>query len=356
MHLHALLPDLVDDARHPSGGSLYDRRVLAGLAGGGWSVHEHVVVGPWPWAPPESLRELRRTVAEIPDGATVLVDGIIASSTPDILLPSRFRLVVLLHLPLGETFPSSGDVASVRRAEQAVLGSAAAVVVTSTWTRRRVLARYDLDPQRVHVAEPGADPAPATRSEHAGRRLVQLAPLTALKGQDVLLDALDRLRDLDWSLRLVGARDLEPEYADGLQAALASFGDRIGVTGALGRDGVAAELAGCDLLVVPSRTETYGMAVTEALSRAVPVVAARVGGLPATLDRGGELPGTLVAPDDPAALAAVLRGWLTDETLRARWRAAARARRPLLHGWDATASAVDAALRSIGGRPSAVAR
>ena len=360
--VHAVLPDLVDDVRRPSGGSIYDRRVLAGIDALGWTVREHVVVGPWPAPTRDALRHLRTVVARIPDGATLLVDGIIASAAPDVLVPAaaRLRLVVLVHLPLGETFPLDGDVATVRRDERAVLAAADAVVVTSAWTRRRLLARYDLDPIRVHVAEPGADRAPVARASTTGARLLQVAPLTAIKGHDVLLAALHGLRDLDWSLRLAGATDLEPDCATSLRPALDALGDRVSVEGVLGREELDAALAGTDLLVVPSRTETYGMAATEALARGIPVVASAVGGLPETLRGAGpgdDLPGALVAPDDADALAEVLRRWLEDETLRARWRAAARRRRDLLPGWDVTSRAVGHVLADVAGAPrEAVAR
>jgi glycosyltransferase involved in cell wall biosynthesis len=54
----------------------------------------------------------------------------------------------------------------------------------------------------------------------------------------------------------------------------------------------------------------------------------------------GAVPGFLVPPGDPAALAGALRRWLGEPDTRARLRAAARARRDTLDGWDATARAV----------------
>ena len=98
--------------------------------------------------------------------------------------------------------------------------------------------------------------------------------------------------------------------------------------------------AAADLLVLASRAETYGMVVTEALARGLPVVAADVGGLTEALGHGadGIRPGLLVPPDDPAALGAALRAWLGDAELRARLRRAARERRESLSGWSATTS------------------
>jgi glycosyltransferase involved in cell wall biosynthesis len=94
------------------------------------------------------------------------------------------------------------------------------------------------------------------------------------------------------------------------------------------------------LIVLASRAETYGMVVTEALARGLPVVAAEVGGLTEAVGHGadGIRPGLLVPPDDPAALGAALRAWLGDAELRARLRRAARERRASLPGWSTTTS------------------
>jgi glycosyltransferase involved in cell wall biosynthesis len=64
--------------------------------------------------------------------------------------------------------------------------------------------------------------------------------------------------------------------------------------------------------------------------------------------------GLLVAPGDPAALAAALRRWLGDPALRERLRRAARTRRATLRGWDATASVVAGVLADVA-RPLAEA-
>ena len=81
------------------------------------------------------------------------------------------------------------------------------------------------------------------------------------------------------------------------------------------------EYEDADLLVVPSRAETYGMVVPEALAAGVPVLATAVGGIPEAVGRTASgVPGLLVPPDDSAALAAALARWLTDAGLRCRLR------------------------------------
>jgi glycosyltransferase involved in cell wall biosynthesis len=75
------------------------------------------------------------------------------------------------------------------------------------------------------------------------------------------------------------------------------------------------------------------MVVTEALARGIPVLATDAGGVVEAL---GDGPGLLVPPGDPAALASVLRRWFTEPALREDLRAAARARRDALTGWEVT--------------------
>jgi len=57
----------------------------------------------------------------------------------------------------------------------------------------------------------------------------------------------------------------------------------------------------------------------------------------------------LVPPEDPTALSAALRAWLSDGELRGRLRRVARERRESLPGWSTTASAVAAALVAVSG-------
>jgi glycosyltransferase involved in cell wall biosynthesis len=184
----------------------------------------------------------------------------------------------------------------------------------------------------VHVAPPGVDPAPLAPGSTDGGRLLCVAAVVPRKGQDVLVAALDSCADLTWSCVCVGAVDRAPAYAAGLQ------GGRVEFAGTRTGDALDASYAAADLLVLPSRAETYGMVVTEALARGVPVLGTAVDGVPESLGAApdGALPGRLVAPDDPGELSAALRAWLTDADLRRRWRAAALGRRDTLHGWDHT--------------------
>ena len=333
-----VLPGNIDDPAAPSGGNGYDRRVCAGLAAAGWSVREHAVPGAWPVPSPADHARLAEILDVLPDGALVLVDGLVASVVPDALAghARRLRLIPLVHLPRDDD------------TEARALASATVIVATSTWTRDRLLRRYALPPSLVHVAAPGVDPAPVVTGTPAGSVLLCVAAVAAHKGQDVLVEALAEVADRPWSLTCVGPLHREPDFVDQLRERITAhrLGDRIRLTGPLVGDRLAAEYAAADLLVHPSRGETYGMVVTEALARGIPVLATAVGGLPDALGHvAGDRPGVLVPPDQPAALADALRRWWDDAALRERLRRTAGRRRATLDDWTSTTTRITTALR-----------
>jgi glycosyltransferase involved in cell wall biosynthesis len=336
--VHVVVPDGIDDPARPSGGNSYDRRVCRALAESGWPVRLHSVPGSWPRPDSAAYAALAGVVEVIPDGAVALLDGLVASPAPEVLVSqaNRLRLIPLVHMPLG----SADNEAHTR--EGAVLSAAASVVTTSAWSRRALLELYSLPGDRVHVAEPGVDPAPLSQGTTTGEALLCVAAVIPDKGHDVLLDALATLPDLSWDCRCVGSMDRDPAFAESIRRRLLDdgLGDRVRFTGPRTGADLDRGYASADLLVLPSRAETYGMVVTEALARGLPVIATDVGGVAEALGHGagGIRPGLLVPPDDPPALAAALRTWLADAEVRLTWRRTARERRASLTPWSTTTS------------------
>ncbi|MFC6567930.1 glycosyltransferase [Actinoplanes utahensis] len=173
-----------------------------------------------------------------------------------------------------------------------------------------------------HTTSSTASPAPTRTASTAGAARTAAADATAVSPDDIARS---------WTI------DHRPQGRT-VQDPLEERGS-VRFVGALSGAALDDAYANADLFVLPSRAETYGMVVTEALARGLPVVAADVGGVPEALGAapGGGIPGRLIPPDDPHALAAALRDWLTDAGLRERWRRHALARRAELTGWDETA-------------------
>jgi glycosyltransferase involved in cell wall biosynthesis len=330
--LWAVLPGGIDDPAAPSGGNRYDRIVLSLLDR---AVHEIAVPGSWPRPAAAARAALARALAEIPDAAAVLIDGLVGCGVPEILEPhaSRLRLIVLVHLPLGdETGLPAAEAAALTALERSALHLASAVVATSRPAAEHLAGMHGLC--GVYIVEPGVEPAPLAAPSRTGGRLLCVASVTPRKGQDLLVRVLQEdLADLAWECTFVGALIRPVPHRD----------PRIRFTGPRTGTGLDESYAAADLFVLASRAETYGMVVTEALARGLPVIATEVGGVPEALGHaaGGGRPGLLVPPDDPAALAAALRSWLTDADRRERWRSRARQRRATLPNWAAAAHALD---------------
>src|SRR6202023_1201358 len=224
-------------------------------------------------------------------------------------------------------------------------------VLPSEWTRQQVLPRYEIPACRVHVARPGAERVAAPARPVRGQ-LICVGVLGRHKGQDLLVEALAGLADRDWHCVLAGELGRDPDFVGHLRARITrlGYGHRVRLTGVLTGAALSHAYTTADLLVAPSRSETYGMTVTEALAHGLPVIAADVGGLPEALGSAadGTRPGLLIPPGDPAALAAALEDWLGDERHRDRLRAAARQRQSTLRGWEQTTQEIADALTAYG--------
>ncbi|HWD01782.1 MAG TPA: glycosyltransferase family 4 protein [Amycolatopsis sp.] len=337
-----VLPGNVDDVTEPSGGNTYDRRMCESLPGVGVPVLQVAVPGAWPEPGPAGRARLERALAALPDDTRVLVDGLIACGVPDVMVPNarRLRLGVLVHLPLAdETGLDPEHAAELDARERETLRAVRQVVATSATAARALVRRHGLPASRVDVVEPGVDPAPLASGTDGVSRLVCVAAVTPRKGQDVLLEALARVPGL--TVDFVGSLTRAPDYVDELRWSVRrlGLGDRVSFRGPKAGARLDAAYDRADLVLLPSHAETYGMVVTEALARGIPVVASDVGGVPDALGRSadGVAPGLLVPPGDVAALAAALRRWAGDAELRRELRTAALGRGSALEEWDGAA-------------------
>jgi glycosyltransferase involved in cell wall biosynthesis len=156
-----------------------------------------------------------------------------------------------------------------------------------------------------------------------GGYLLFVGRLRLRKGLEVLLAALERLRERGHELPLLVAGDGERRHPLKSQAARRGLGEGVLFLGRQGRGEVRALLGGARALVVPSLYEGMPLVVLEAMAAGVPVVASRVSGIPEVVLDGET--GWLVPPGDPSSLAAALaRVWEDREEARRRGQAGRR--------------------------------
>ena len=223
------------------------------------------------------------------------------------------------------------------------------VIVTSDWSRTELIEREGVSPERVVVVAPGSDEAPIATGTPNGAALLCVGVVAHHKGQDVLIDALSALgAHRDWTCTIAGSVDRCPEYAERMAAlaAAAGLGGRVRMTGALEPGALQRVYQGADLVVAPSRVESYGMAVADALRRGIPVLASQVGGIPQAVAPSGAA--VLVPPGQPAALRDALERWMVDPGLRERMKAEALRSRSRLPRWSDTANRIAQTLAGVG--------
>jgi glycosyltransferase involved in cell wall biosynthesis len=346
------------DRDTPTGGTVYDQNLVTELRALGIDVQLHRLAGPWPEADASTQANLARALRAQP---ACLVDGILAGTSPEVVdaaVESGHAVTLVVHLPISDEL----GLDPARRERYATLEAqavraASGVVCPSHWGAAELRQRYGRSD--VGVAIPGVTPAPTAQgSQHSGiPRLLTLASLTPTKDQVTLVRALAQLADLAWLADLVGLDLADQGYAAQVRREVADVGlaDRIRITGALTGAALDQRWDAADLLILPSRVETFGLVVIEALARGIPAIVSAGTGAVEALQLGATvstdaiqgtagptdtLPGTAVPPGEPTDLAAVLRRWLTEPTLRRAWHQSALARRGNLPGWQRTAEAV----------------
>ena len=305
--------------------------MVAELRAVGWTVEVVPVDGSWPLPGLEDPSVLD----PIPDGATVLADGLLwpGLGASGVSLAFRCRVVVLVHSLLSrETGLSPDSVLVLDAAERTALDLAAEVVATSELTREGLLGfgePVDALPG-VTVIIPGTNPAERARGGN-GTRLLTVGTLTRRKGHDRLLSALAGVPG-PWTLTCAGAAR-DPAWA-ALVARRASelgLGERVSFAGDLGAADLAALYATSNLVVQVAAYEAFGMAIAEAVARGLPVVTTSAGVVE-------HLPAGAVIEVDDDTVGPAVATLLADPDAGAAQADRAWARRSDLPTWSAQAA------------------
>lgn len=189
-------------------------------------------------------------------------------------------------------------------------------LVAHGFERVRVAWRGGVDVDQFHPTR--RSPEMRTRlGGDGGLLLLYVGRLSAEKGLERLLAPLKAMPDA--RLALVGEGPHRPALERHFAGAPVLF------TGAMRGDELAAAFASADMFVFPSETDTFGLALLEALASGCPVVAARAGGVPDVVREGRD--GLLFTPGDESSMVAALRRMLrsTAERELMRWSGRMRA-------------------------------
>ena len=249
-------------------------------------------------------------------------------------------------------------------AEERLIAGANRLVTGSVAEARDLMRLYGAPRDRICVAQPGVDlrvlnpRRTVDLRERLGlddnRVLLFAGRLEPLKGADTLLDAVARLGEqprFDDVVTLVIGDDSGDGLAAGGErrrleafAGVHGLGSRVRFLGAVEHDDLADYYDLADVVVMPSRTETFGLVALEAQALGTPVVASAVGGLTEIVEDG--VTGRLVDSRQPEDFAVAIATLLDDAGLRERMGIAAR-QRAAAFTWERASDRVAAIYRRV---------
>ncbi len=220
-------------------------------------------------------------------------------------------------------------------------GASAVLVLSQAW--KPLFADW-VTPERLHVVPNAihvADFTPAQPADDAAPlRMVFVGMLSARKGLDELCTALVTLRreGVAFHVDIVGGEEVIGDGARYRQLYRQAGLDDVQFHGLLGSGAIRSFLKRAHLFVLPSRSESFGIANLEAMASGLPVVSTRTGAIPEYIEDG--VHGLLVDPGDVHALTDALRRLARDAPLRQRLGTAAR-RRALDFDWSTVSARIE---------------
>ncbi len=160
--------------------------------------------------------------------------------------------------------------------------------------------------------------------------VLTIARLVEQKGIKYLIDAMDKIRNTNVKLIILGRGPKEKELKK--QIKKLELEDKVKlVTDRLPAEDMPKMYAASDIFALPSLYEPFGLVVAEAMATGKPVVASRIGGIPEVM---GDRTGFLVKPRDSNELATKIALLASDEKLRKEFGKNARERVEKYFTWD----------------------
>jgi glycosyltransferase involved in cell wall biosynthesis len=292
----------------------------------------------------------------------------VASSDADVVLAATFPLMHMYYALRGArragipsvllgalhtADPWGYDRPMIYRAIQ----QADAYIALTTFERDALLER-GIPAHKISVIGPGVDVhrfAAADRSTARARYHWGNAPVVASVGKqtarkrfDVLLEAMERVwaTQPDARLLIAGAKTAYSRHlAERVNALPGRKREQVTIVDDFPETEKPSLLAACDVFVLPSGEESFGIAFLEAWACGKPVIGARIGAIPSVIDEGRD--GLLVAYQDAEGLARAILELLADPQRRARMGEAGRQKVVETHRWEVVAGRVRDVYRQV---------
>ena len=277
-----------------------------------------------PWVPALEKALLDESLEfDLVAGMNIVFDALLA---PAARYARRRGIPYILHplTHLGE----AGD-RKVRRfytmRHQARLLREADAVILQNEAERAALLELGVEPERMHLVGSGVNPDEISggQADRCRSKLGIVGPLVAFlgtaaydKGAHHAIEAMKLLWERGCTAPLVFAGPAMEQFTSFYRGQPEVVRSKCRVLGFVSEEDKRDLLAACSLLILPSRTESFGIVFPEAWMYDKPVIGARAGGIPEVITDGVD--GFLVPFGDVSALAGRIRLLLADADLAQR--------------------------------------
>lgn len=199
---------------------------------------------------------------------------------------------------------------------QSIFNKAKYVTTVSSFLKGKLLSVLSLPQEKVQVVPMPVNPIfetmkPASGVKGKKKIILSVARYTEQKGVRYLLETLEQLKEkgYDFEAEIVGEGPLEDEFKKKIEQS--SLSGSVFLVPMMPQEKLKILYDECDIFVLPSIEEGFGLVLVEAQLRRKPVVGIKSGGIPDIIENGKT--GLLAEPRDSHSLASAIEKLLTDE-------------------------------------------
>jgi len=197
-----------------------------------------------------------------------------------------------------------------------VFNRARSITTVSSFLKEKLLSAVPVSREKVQIVPMPVNPIfesskPIIGAKGKKKKILAVARFTEQKGVGYLLEALKQLKEKGDNLeaRIVGEGTLEDEFKRKIEQS--SLSGSVFLVPMMPQEKLRTLYEECDIFVLPSIEEGFGMVLVEAQLCRKPVVGVKSGGIPDIIENGKT--GLLAEPEDSASLASTIEKILTDE-------------------------------------------
>jgi|GEM_PF-5151165 glycosyltransferase involved in cell wall biosynthesis len=244
----------------------------------------------------------------LPDGTIVHIhashdtQGYMLGYTINKIIYNNIKLIIHVLAPKVYSFPRSPiEIFSIFSGKYSDL-----VFALSEYSKENIHRSYGIPLDNIGVSYLGVEESflkvPIVRKKEKKSTLLfvgRIGDRKNQKGLDVLLESMPSiLKEKDVSLRIVGPGRIESYASTAKKLALS---EKIRFLGFMRHEDLFREYSAADMFVFPSRRESFGLVLAEAMALGLPIVSTLSGAIPEVVQDGEN--GILVPPDNPEELA-----------------------------------------------------